>query len=471
MSEAKSFVIDTELSQIYFNDILKFIRQHYLLPHPETFGNVRRTKINSVYALFFTVFDPKRTWRIDVEMKAGKPIQVEMIPKEGAPEIAMDEVREDLIINVQLFEENVRKYTLYFAWIKGEKIIPEEAPSAKKNASDKMFTSSMLLLYIILFGVNIVLFIFFGIYGVLAILSIQFAFVLLAGKIYLKMGKLRITEQNSDVHILQYHLPADEHKEFYAKYGKDMVVQIKTEIYNKTLAVGKEPTCELGQEILAKYGMKCTPERMSAKVVNVYRIVKTAAEKFKLPTPKIVISNSMMPNAAATGPSPSRGVVLLTTGLLVQLKDDEILSVVGHELGHLQGRDSLILFGLNSAEFLLRIFVFLPLFLFSPFLYLIIAMGVIYFIAKFFEAQADLQSAIKIGQPKVLAEALQKIGFRKLQYERIPTYKIQSWIRWDPHPPTYFRIDRLEKMKTPVEVKHPLIQSAKDVFNGFKSAF
>jgi len=217
--------------------------------------------------------------------------------------------------------------------------------------------------------------------------------------------------------------------------------------------------------------MKCTPERMSAKVVNVYRIVKTAAEKFKLPTPKIVISNSMMPNAAATGPSPSRGVVLLTTGLLVQLEDDEILSVVGHELGHLQGRDSLILFGLNSAEFLLRIFVFLPLFLFSPFLYLIIAMGVIYFIAKFFEAQADLQSAIKIGQPKVLAEALQKIGFRKLQYERIPTYKIQSWIRWDPHPPTYFRIDRLEKMKTPVEVKHPLIQSAKDVFNGFKSAF
>jgi len=119
-------------------------------------------------------------------MKAWKPIQVEMIPKEGAPEIAMDEVREDLIINVQLFKENVRKYTLYFAWIKGEKIIPEEAPFAKKNPSDKMFTSSMLLFYIILFGVNIVLFIFFGIYGVLAILSIQFAFVLLAGKIYLK---------------------------------------------------------------------------------------------------------------------------------------------------------------------------------------------------------------------------------------------------------------------------------------------
>lgn len=98
-------------------------------------------------------------------------------------------------------------------------------------------------------------------------------------------------------------------------------------------------------------------------------------------------------------------------------------------------------------------------------------MGIVYFIAKFFEARADLLSATKMGQPKALAEALQKIGFRKLQYERMPSYKIQSWIRWDPHPPTYFRINRLEKMKTPAEVKHPLFQSAKDVFNGFKSAF
>jgi heat shock protein HtpX len=204
--------------------------------------------------------------------------------------------------------------------------------------------------------------------------------------------------------------------------------------------------------------------------VNVYEIVKTAAEKFNIPVPKIVISNSMIANAAATGPSPSHGTVLITTGLLVHLEDNEILSVVGHELGHLKGRDPLILFGLSSAEFLLRIFVFLQFFLFSPFLYLFIAMSVVYFISKFFETRADLESAIKIGQPKVLAEALQKIGYRKLQYERVPGYKIQSWLQWDPHPPTYFRIDRLEKMKTPVEVKHPLIQSAIDVFNGFRSA-
>jgi len=41
----------------------------------------------------------------------------------------------------------------------------------------------------------------------------------------------------------------------------------------------------------------------------------------------------------------------------------------------------------------------------------------------------------------------------------------------EPHPPIYFRVDRLEKLETPVEIKHPFIQSAKDVTNGFLASF
>jgi len=468
--EPQSFVIDTELSQIYYNDILKFIHQHYLLPHPDVFTAVRRTTTDNLHTLSFTVLDPRRNWTVDVDMKAGKPVQVEMTPNGQVPEAIMNEIREDLIINVQFFEDAIRKSTLYFTWVEGEKIIPEKAPSKRGKASERMFTSSMLLLYALLFAVNIVLFIAFGIYGLLAIIILQFAIVLSSDQIYLRLGNWRITQQNPNVHILEYHLPTDEHKQFQAKFDKQKIIQMKTEIYNKTLAIGKPPTCELGRQIFTKYGMQCTPERETEKVINVYNIVKTAIQKFKLPMPKIVISNTSLPNAAATGPSPKRAVVLITTGLLVQLEDDEILSVIGHELGHLKGRDPLILFGLTSGEFILRLTVLLPLFFFQPFLYLAVVMTLIYFIAKFFEARADLQSAITIGQPKVLAEALQKIGFRRLQYERMPANKISGWIRWDPHPPTYFRIDRLEKLSTPVEVKHPLIQSIKDVFSGFKSA-
>jgi heat shock protein HtpX len=98
-------------------------------------------------------------------------------------------------------------------------------------------------------------------------------------------------------------------------------------------------------------------------------------------------------------------------------------------------------------------------------------MVIIFFIAKFFEARADLISAIVFGQPKVLAQALEKIGFKKLLYERMPSYRFQEWINLDPHPPIYFRINRLEKLQVPVNVRHPLIQSAKDVVNGFRASF
>jgi len=147
--------------------------------------------------------------------------------------------------------------------------------------------------------------------------------------------------------------------------------------------------------------------------------------------------------------------------------------VLGHEFGHLKGRDPLILYGLTSAEFLFRFYV---LFTFFPFLFSNIflffvyfwgVMTVIFFIAKFFEARSDLVSAIKLGQPEVLAGALEKIGFQRLLFERTPSFRIQEWVGFDPHPPIYFRVDRLQKLKAPVRIKYPLIQSIKDVFSGF----
>jgi heat shock protein HtpX len=180
----------------------------------------------------------------------------------------------------------------------------------------------------------------------------------------------------------------------------------------------------------------------------------------------------MVPNAAASGPSPSRGIVLITTGLLVQLEEPEVVSVLGHEFGHLKGRDPLILFGLMSAEFLFRFYVLLALLpiIFGTSLFFIYFFGVmtlLFFIAKFFEARADLTSAIMMGQPKVMASALEKIGFHRLLFERAKSFRIQEWVSLDSHPPIYFRVERLKKLEEPVLVNYPLIQSIKEVFRGF----
>jgi len=328
----------------------------------------------------------------------------------------------------------------------------------------------MLFLYVLMIGLSVAVFSLLGVYAPIAIIAFQLLLILLSGRIIARLGEWIIDEKNPDIYLVQYQIPIEEYKQFRAKYGKDLVAEMKREIYERTLAIGVEPTCNVAEEVFRRFGMDCDPNRMSTKRVNLYELANKAADRFGIPAPRVIVSNSMIPNAAATGLTPSRGVLLVTTGLLVQLEEDEIFSVLGHELGHLRGRDPLVLFTLMASEYLLRVYVLWPFLLFSPFLYLMIAMTLVYFVAKFFEARADLQSAIKIGKPEALAEALQKIGFHKLQFERVPAYRIQSWLNWDPHPPTYFRINRLQKLSDPSQVKHPLIQSAKDIVNGFRAA-
>lgn len=467
-------MIDTEVTSAYLDELLKFIHQHYILPLQERFTNVERTVVDHDHVLDFTALGPERRWSVDVEMRAGRPIQVKMVPSdEAVPKEALDQLKEDLIIGVQLFEEKVRRTTLYFAWVEGEEVVPEKVPWRRRKLVSRIFFENMLFLFIIFIVVSIFVFMTLGAYAPIVLVAFQFIMVLFSDKIIMKMGDWNITQKNPNVHLLQYHLPVEEHKEFQQKYTRDMLIRMKREIYEKTLAVGKVVDCETAEEVLSKYGFKCVPENMSTKTVNVYQIVKKAAEIFNLPIPKIAISNTILPNAAASGPSPKRGIVLVTTGLLVQLEDDEILSVVGHEFSHLKGRDPLVLSALTASEYLFRVYLsylFLPFFMTFGYLYLLFALSLVYFIAKFFESRADLESAAKIGQPQVMAEALRKIGFRKLQFERVPAYRLQGWIGWDPHPPIYFRISRLEKLETPEKVKHPLIQSVKDNVRGFLAA-
>lgn len=469
----KNFIIATELSERHLKETLDFIEEYFLLPQPEYFNNLRKAFKNGSAYLSFTAFNVKENWEVKVEIEAANPFQVKISPVNFPSDFdiakKMDLIEEELLIAVQLYEDTIRQATLYFAWVKGEDTIPEAPPNRRKKVSFRIFGSNMILIYILFFAVNIVLFLTLGvIIGIIAILVLQLVIVLLSDKLLLQTSDWKITPENPQVHILEYQLPLEDYLRFRENFGKDLIVKMKDKIYQKSLAVGQEPTCEVGDEVFQEYGFKCNADLRVSKVVDVYSIVKDAAGKFGINTPQIALSNTMIPNAAATGPSPNRGLVLITTGLLVQLEEDEILSVIGHEMGHLSGRDPIILFSIISLEFILRFSILYPIVALSPLLYLIVALGFIFFIAKFFETRADLLSAMKIGQPQVLAEALRKIGYNRLHAERISPTRFPTWLNFDPHPPIYFRVDRLEKMETPVKVKDPLLRSAKDVIDGFK---
>jgi heat shock protein HtpX len=466
-----SYVIETEVPSNYLGNLLDFIYRKYVVPQEKRFANVSRAIVDGDPSLTFTVLDSTGKQNLNVEIRGSKPIKVKIIPlDEGVLEERINEVKQDIIIAVEFFEEEVRKSTLYFAWREGEEIVPEQLHGKEKSSINRLFLETQILLFMAFIVISIFLYQLIGWLTPVALLAIQLIFVVYSNKIIARAADWRITESNPTIHLLEYHLPLEEHDAFRQKLSKDKLIEFKKEIYAQTISKKGEINCDTAQQIFLESGLECKPENLAAKKVNVYQLVKKTADKFGFPMPEVVVSNTIIPNAAASGPSPSRGVVLITTGLLVQLDDDEILSVLGHEFGHLKGRDPLFLYALTAVQYLFLFYVLYKFLFFSIllfFLYFWAVMTAIYFIAKFFEARADLVSAMVMGQPQVLAEALEKIGFRRLLHERMPSNRIQEWISLEPHPPIYFRVNRLEKLKVPVQIKHPLVQSAKDVTNGF----
>lgn len=68
-----------------------------------------------------------------------------------------------------------------------------------------------------------------------------------------------------------------------------------------------------------------------------------------MPKPRVAIADTDLPNAFATGRSPKRSVVCVTTGILRTLTAEELEGVLAHELSHVAHRDVLVMTVAASA--------------------------------------------------------------------------------------------------------------------------
>jgi heat shock protein HtpX len=68
-----------------------------------------------------------------------------------------------------------------------------------------------------------------------------------------------------------------------------------------------------------------------------------------MPKPRVGIADTDLPNAFATGRSPNRAVVCVTTGILRKLTAEELEGVLAHELSHVAHRDVLVMTVASSA--------------------------------------------------------------------------------------------------------------------------
>lgn len=75
---------------------------------------------------------------------------------------------------------------------------------------------------------------------------------------------------------------------------------------------------------------------------DLHQMVEILAARAGLPKPAVYLIDSEAPNAFATGRSPSKGAVAVTTGIMRLLNRSELAGVIAHELAHIKHRDTLI---------------------------------------------------------------------------------------------------------------------------------
>jgi heat shock protein HtpX len=75
---------------------------------------------------------------------------------------------------------------------------------------------------------------------------------------------------------------------------------------------------------------------------RLHAMVEELAIGAGIPKPRVFVVEDGHANAFATGRSPSRGVVAVTTGLLDLLNERELRGVLAHEIAHVRNRDVLV---------------------------------------------------------------------------------------------------------------------------------
>jgi len=212
---------------------------------------------------------------------------------------------------------------------------------------------------------------------------------------------------------------------------------------------------------------------------RLYRIVQKVADKAGMPMPEVGISEFPMPNAFATGRSPSNAAVVATRGLLNYLNDDELEGVIGHEMSHIRNRDILVMSATSAVVSILtyasRIFLFstmsdrdnrdnggliILLMIVSYILVPIAGLMLQFAVSRSREYLADETGARITGKPLALASALRKLesGCQNPRNEYNDTAHANMWISepvakkhlfaslFSTHPSTANRIARLEKI-------------------------
>ncbi len=171
---------------------------------------------------------------------------------------------------------------------------------------------------------------------------------------------------------------------------------------------------------------------------GLHEIVSRLCIEADLPKPRIAVVDSSIPNAFATGRSPKKALVAVTTGLTQRLDRNEVAAVLAHELTHVKNRDVMVL---TIASFFSTIAFFLVRYLIlfgggnrreggqimiawvASIVVWIVSYLLIRALSRYREFAADRGAAIITGHPSHLVSALMKISG---SMDRVPTEDLRK---------------------------------------------
>ena len=162
---------------------------------------------------------------------------------------------------------------------------------------------------------------------------------------------------------------------------------------------------------------------------ELYNIVAEQASNAGLPMPKVYEIASDSPNAFATGRSPQKATVAVTTGIRRILNREELGGVLAHEMAHVGNRDTLIMAMVATIAGAISMLAMIAQFsaIFGGFgggrgrggsiigllvvaIVMPLAAGLVRAaISRTREYQADTTGAHRSGNPHALASALEKL--------------------------------------------------------------
>ena len=205
-----------------------------------------------------------------------------------------------------------------------------------------------------------------------------------------------------------------------------------------------------------------------------YNTVARLTQQANLPMPEVGIYDSPEVNAFATGPSKSRSLVAVSSGLLRSMRPEEVEGVLAHEVAHISNGDMVtmtLLQGVINAfvMFFARLVAFgirsttdsRSSYMASYLVMIVLEIGfgilgslITAWFSRYREFRADAGGAALAGRPHMIAALRRLMNNREAvdtSHQALATLKIngsRSWmVFFSTHPPLEQRIAALENLR------------------------